>query len=98
MNMNTHISTHKLYRNRDNSSLDRNQVRRVAPSVFADREDDSRSKKYRFVSSDSLLDQMEEAGFLVVGAQEQRTRKSDGTPHPQAPDSLRPPGRAGTQP
>ena len=80
MNMNTHTSTRELYRNRDNSPLDRNQVRRVAPSVFADREDDSRSKKYRFVSSDSLLDQMEEAGFLVVGAQEQCTRKPDGTP------------------
>ena len=80
MNMNTHTSTHELYRNRDNSPLDRNQIRRVAPSVFADREDDSRSEKYRFVSSDSLLDQMEEAGFLVVGAQEQRTRKPDGTP------------------
>ena len=78
--MNTHTSTRELYRNRDNSPLDRNQVRRVAPSVFADREDDSRSKKYRFVSSDSLLDQMEEAGFLVVGAQEQRARKPDGTP------------------
>jgi hypothetical protein len=80
MNMNTHTSTHELYRNRDNSPLDKNQIRRVAPSVFADREDDSRSEKYRFVSSDSLLDQMEEAGFLVVGAQEQRTRKPDGTP------------------
>lgn len=65
MHMNTHTSTRELYRNRDNSPLDRNQVRRVAPSVFADREDDSRSEKYRFVSSDSLLDQMEEAGFLV---------------------------------
>lgn len=80
MNMNTHTSTRELYRNRDNSPLDRVQIRRVAPSVFADREDDSRSKKYRFVSSDSLLDQMEEAGFFVVGAQEQRTRKPDGTP------------------
>ena len=80
MNMNTQTSTRELYRNRDNSPLDRLQIRRVAPSVFADREDDSRSEKYRFVSSDSLLDQMEEAGFLVVGAQEQRTRKPDGTP------------------
>ena len=80
MNMNTRTSTRELYRNRDNSPLDRVQIRRVAPSVFADREDDSRSEKYRFVSSDSLLDQMEEAGFLVVGAQEQRSRKPDGTP------------------
>ncbi|WP_343028662.1 DUF932 domain-containing protein, partial [Akkermansia muciniphila] len=78
--MNTQTSTRELYRNRDNSPLDRLQIRRVAPSVFADREDDSRSEKYRFVSSDSQLDQMEEAGFLVVGAQEQRTRKPDGTP------------------
>lgn len=62
MNMNTHTSTRELYRNRGNSPLDRNQIRLVAPSVFADREDDSRSEKYRFVSSDSLLDQMEEAG------------------------------------
>lgn len=68
MNMNTRTSTRELYRNRDNSPLDRFQIRRVAPSVFADREDDSRSGKYRFVSSDCLLDQMEEAGFLVVGA------------------------------
>jgi len=60
MNMNTRTSTRELYRNRDNSPLDRVQIRRVAPSVFADREDDSRSEKYRFVSSDSLLDQMEE--------------------------------------
>lgn len=80
MHMNNQTSTRELYRNRDNSPLDRLQIRRVAPSVSADREDDSRSEKYRFVSSDSLLDQMEEAGFLVVGAQEQRTRKPDGTP------------------
>lgn len=78
--MNIYIPTRALYRNRDNSPLNRIQVKSVAPSVFADREDDSRSTKYRFVSSDSLLDQMNEAGFLVVGAQEQRSRKPDGTP------------------
>ena len=44
MNMNTHTSTRELYRNRDNSPLDRNQVRRVAPSVFADREGSSSSE------------------------------------------------------
>ena len=77
--MNTHTSTRELYRNRDNNPLDRLQIRRVAPSVFADREDASRSEKYSFVSSDSLLDQMDDAGFFVVGAQEQRTRKPDGS-------------------
>ena len=50
MNMNTRTSTRELYRNRDNSPLDKFQIRRVAPSVFAGREDDSRSGKYRFVS------------------------------------------------
>lgn len=80
MNMNNQTSTHELYRNRDNSPLDRFQIRHVALSVFADCEDDSRSEKYRFVSSDSLLDQMEEAGFFAAGAQEQRIRKPDGTP------------------
>lgn len=43
MNMNTRTSTRELYRNRDNSPLDRFQIWRVAPSVFADREDNSRS-------------------------------------------------------
>lgn len=80
MNMNTRTSTRELYRNCDNSPLDIVHIRCVAPSVFADREDDSRSKKYRFVSSDSLPDQMEKAGFLVVGGQEERTRKPDGMP------------------
>lgn len=40
MHMNNQTSTRELYRNRDNSPLDRNRIRRVAPSVFADREDD----------------------------------------------------------
>ncbi len=78
--MNIRTFTRELYRNGDNSPLEKLQIRRVAPSVFASREDDSRSEKYRFVSSDTLLDQMEDAGFLVVGAQEQRSRKSNGTP------------------
>ncbi len=69
-----------LYRNRDNTPLTRGQIQAIAPSVFAEREDESRSSRYRFVPSSTLLDRMEDEGFLVAGAQEQRSKQPDGTP------------------
>ncbi len=69
-----------VFRNRDNTPLSREQIQAIAPSVFAEREDDSRSNRYSFVPSSHLLDRMEDEGFMVVGAQEQRSRQSDGTP------------------
>ncbi len=69
-----------VYRNRDNTPLSREQIQAIAPSVFAEREDDSRSSRYRFVPSSTLLDRMEDEGFLVVGAQEQASRQPDGSP------------------
>ncbi len=69
-----------IFRNRDNTPLSHEQIQCIAPSVFADREDDSRSARYRFVPSSTLLDRMEDEGFLVVAAQEQGSRQPDGTP------------------
>ncbi len=69
-----------IYRNRDNTPLSREQIQAIAPSVFADREDDSRSSRYSFVPSSHLLDRMENEGFRVVAAQEQGSRQPDGTP------------------
>ncbi len=68
------------FRNHDNTPLTREQIQTIAPSVFAAREDDSRSNRYRFVPSSTLLDRMENEGFMVVAAQEQRSRQPDGTP------------------
>ncbi len=69
-----------IYRNRDNTPLSRGQIQAIAPSVFAEREDDSRSSRYRFLPSSLLLDRMEDAGFQVVAAQEQSSRQADGSP------------------
>ncbi len=69
-----------IYRNRDNTPLSREQIQAIAPSVFAEREDESRSSRYSFVPSSVLLDKMEAEGFQVVAAQEQASRQPDGSP------------------
>ncbi len=76
---NTNSPLREIYRNRDHSPLSRYQIRRIAPSAFAQYEDRRLSDKYCFISTDELLNRMESIGFCVMAAQEQYSQ-SDNVP------------------
>src|SRR5438270_9258802 len=60
------------------------QIRRSAPSVFAERPWDTMSAKYRFFPTVHVVEGLMQHGFLPVRAQQSRTRiegKGDFTKH-----------------
>src|SRR5271154_6423158 len=64
--------------------LSNDQIRRVAPSVFAQAKHESRSQRYAYVPTVNVMDAMRTEGFLPVSAVQSRCRipgKSDFTKH-----------------
>lgn len=64
--------------------IDRNTIRRIAPSVFATQPWDGVSHNYQFVPTADVIDMMEDEGFHVTKAMQSRSRipgKSDFTKH-----------------
>lgn len=64
--------------------LSNDQIRRLAPSAFAAAAHVSRSQRYAFIPTISVIDAMREEGFLPVSASQSRSRiagKSDFTKH-----------------
>jgi hypothetical protein len=53
------------------------ELRELVPSVFAEGPDEKRSDRYVFVSSEKIIDSMEEVGWGVTNARAPRTRKAD---------------------
>lgn len=66
-----------LNKPRTNQGLTRNMLRSICPAVFAPIPHSSRSDKYSFVSTESVLDSMEDEGFVPVHANQQKVRKED---------------------
>ena len=60
------------------------QLRRAAPSIFADRPWDKMSERYSFIPTNHVIEKMEREGFFPVKATQSRTRiagKGDFTKH-----------------
>lgn len=64
--------------------LDNDQLRRLAPSIFAERPWERMSERYGFVPTSTVIDAMRAEGLVPVFARQSRTRiegKSDFTRH-----------------
>lgn len=68
------MSTILTTRSQPGESLSLDEMRRRFPTIFADRPHDSRSSRYVYVSTESVMSGLMTAGFLPVAAQVQRSR------------------------
>lgn len=57
------------------------QVRAVAPSVFAEEAHDSRSERYAYIATAEILRGLSREGFEVYSAQQSKTRHEDRKEH-----------------
>lgn len=64
-----------------NSVLTDDQIRRIAPSVFAEQAHESRSNRYRFFPTSQVLAGLRDNGFLPVRAQQSVVRLPDRREH-----------------
>lgn len=77
-------SFHSGSRFGSNPVLDDGQLRSMAPSIFATQAHDSRSSKYAYIPTSSVLDGMRKEGFVPVRATQGRSRvegKAEFTKH-----------------
>jgi len=54
--------------------LENDQLRKMAPSVFADRPHDSRSSRYQYIPTARVVDALRDEGFMPVKVTTARTR------------------------
>jgi hypothetical protein len=59
--------------------LFQDQMRALAPSIFADHAHESRSQRYAYIPTARILDGMRDAGFVPVNVQQSRSRTPDKT-------------------
>lgn len=71
------IRTPHIARANIGSSLDNDQIMRVAPSVFAEEAHESRSERYGFIPTIAVLEGLRKEGFAVVEARQSMTRTAD---------------------
>lgn len=76
--------------------LSDDQIRRVAPSVFADQAHQSRSARYAYIPTSDVLQGLRAEGFEVFAAQQARTRLADRSEHTKHLLRLRHRGAAGS--
>lgn len=57
------------------------QLRKVAPSIFADSAHDSRSDRYSYIATIAVLRRLKDEGYLPFAATQTRTRNSDKREH-----------------
>ena len=62
---------------RDDAPMSDDQIRRVAPSVFADAAHASRSARYAYIATQELLTALRTEGFEVFSAIQARARSED---------------------
>jgi hypothetical protein len=72
-----HDFTHGALANRAQAFLGVEEIKRVAPSVFAEEPHGGVSSRYAFVPTTRVLAALAEAGWLPVRAQENRVRLAD---------------------
>jgi hypothetical protein len=57
--------------------MSRDAIRKVAPAVFATRASFATTQRYNFFSTEQALDVLEDAGYVVVRAQQDKARLRD---------------------
>lgn len=80
---------------RQASPLSDDQIRRAAPSVFADAAHESRSQRYAYIPTADVLRGLRSEGFEVFSATQSRTRLADRREHTKHLLRLRHIGQAG---
>jgi hypothetical protein len=63
------------------NTLNIEQVRRLAPAAFSISPDSSLSGSYAHVTTASVIDALQQDGWLITSARQSRSRSSDGTAH-----------------
>jgi len=66
---------------RANAPLTDDQIRFVAPSVYAHEQHSSRSERYSYIPTNTILDSLREQGFQPFMACQSRTRNADNQFH-----------------
>jgi len=66
---------------RSREPLTDEQIRRIAPSVFAEAPHDSRSERYAYIPTSYFLAQLRDEGFQPFEAMQARTRHADRREH-----------------
>lgn len=64
----------RFYGTKTQHPLDNDQLRRMAPSVFAEHKHQSRADSYKFIPTINIVDALRNEGFLPVYASESRVR------------------------
>jgi hypothetical protein len=64
----------RFYGTKTQSPLDNNELRRLAPSVFAETKHESRKETYKFIPTINIVEALRNEGFLPVYASESRVR------------------------
>ena len=64
---------------RANAPLTDDQIRFVAPSVYAHEQHSSRSERYSYIPTNTILDSLREQGFQPFMACQSRTRNCNGS-------------------
>lgn len=72
--MTRHFAPHSFVGVRNNSGVTEEALRKYVPSVFATEAHESRSDRYEFIPTWDVLKAMQEKGFVIVSAQQARTR------------------------
>jgi hypothetical protein len=67
------------YSNRALRTLSDDEIRRFAPSVFAEEAHESRSERYTYIPTSAVLAGLRKEGFAVVSAKQSRTRDASRT-------------------
>ena len=66
---------------RADSPLSDDQIRRVAPSIFAEGKHESRSERYSYIPTSDVLDGLRKEGFQPFMACQTRVRADDKRAH-----------------
>lgn len=67
-------SSNRFYGTNSQRPLENDELRRMAPSVFADDKHDSRGDRYKFIPTINVVDALRTEGFFPVFAAESRVR------------------------
>ena len=65
---------------RNDAPLTDDQIRRAAPSVFADVVSPRLSNRYRMITTSSVVAGMRDAGFFPVAVMQSASKSTDGEP------------------
>ena len=73
----TRMRSHNTYRRPDNQPLTDEQIARVAPSIFADAPHHTRSQRYAYIPTSTVLQGLRNEGFMPFSVSQSNTRIAD---------------------